>query len=72
VVDLRHEKSLLQERFAQRDELIAYMQQEIVLLRERVHALQEQLKKGGSGKGVAWPSCFTCFLAYLNSYPCQL
>jgi hypothetical protein len=45
VVYLRQEKSLLQEQLAQRDELITQMQYEIVLLREQVHALQEQLNK---------------------------
>ncbi len=45
VVYLRQEKSLLQEQLAQRDELITQMQHELVLLREQVHALQEQLNK---------------------------
>ena len=45
VMDLRQEKSLLQEQLAQRDELIAHMQHELVLLREQVQALQEQLNK---------------------------
>jgi transposase len=45
VIDLRQEKSLLQEQLAQRDELIAQLQQEIVQLREQVQALQERVKK---------------------------
>ena len=45
VLELRQEKSLLQEQFAQRDELIAQLQHEIARLREQVDALQEQLNK---------------------------
>src|SRR5260221_4529236 len=45
VVYLRQEKSLLQEQFAQRDELIAQLQHDIARLREQVDALQEQLNK---------------------------
>ncbi len=45
VVYLRQEKSLLQEQFAQRDELIAQLQHEIARLREQVDALQEQPNK---------------------------
>src|SRR2546421_9987061 len=45
VIDLRQEKSLLQEQLAQRDALIAQMQHEMVLLQEQVQALQEQLNK---------------------------
>jgi transposase len=45
VIGLRQEKSLLQEQLAQRDALIAQMQHELVLLREQVHVLQEQLNK---------------------------
>src|SRR5260370_2097580 len=42
---LRREKSQWQEQLAQRDAVIAQMQHELVLLREQVQALQEQLKK---------------------------
>jgi transposase len=44
-VSLRQEQNLLQEQLAQRDELIAHLQHELVLLREQVQALQEQLTK---------------------------
>jgi transposase len=44
-MDLRQDKSLLQEQLAQRDALIAQLQHELVLLRKQVQALQEQLNK---------------------------
>ncbi len=45
VLELRQEKSLLQEQLAQQDAQIIQMQQQIVLLSEQVQALQDRLNK---------------------------
>src|SRR5438105_13622616 len=45
VLELRQEKSLLQEQLAQQDAQIIQMQQQIVLLEEQVQRLQERLNK---------------------------
>lgn len=45
VLELRQEKSLLQEQLAQRDAQILQMQQQIVQLSEQVHTLQDRLHK---------------------------
>jgi transposase len=45
VLELRQQKSLLQEQLAQRDAQIMQMQQQIVLLSEQVHTLQDPLHK---------------------------
>ena len=45
VLELRQEKSLLQEQLAQREAQIIQMQQQIVLLGEQVQVLQDQLNK---------------------------
>ena len=45
VLELRQQKSLLQEHLAQRDAQIMQMQQQIVLLSEQMHTLQDRLHK---------------------------
>jgi transposase len=45
LIQLRRDKQQLQEHLAQRDELIAQMQQQHAVLSEQVQALQDQLKK---------------------------